>query len=193
MSDTRTATMRSWLRLVALCPLASIGLGLVDALLLGAVLTITLLVVDGGQHSLQRWLLEDQRPIVAALLAAIATSASDLLLQTICHTHAQILQPFLPLPIVVAVLFCGIGRTELTPSKWTWPLDALLRGAAFTLALLIGAALHTLLPTEAGIATSLIVGGLLLAAIEWSTPRTASCEASTSTPRTRARVTGPLR
>jgi Na+-translocating ferredoxin:NAD+ oxidoreductase RnfE subunit len=187
MTDTRAL---SWLRLVALCPLASIGLGFVDALLLGAVLAIALLAVDIGQRSLRRWLADDQQPIVAALLAAIATSASDLLLQTICHAHAQVLQPFLALPIVAAVLFC---RIEATPSKWTGTLNTILRGAAFTAALCIGAALHVLLPTEAGIAASLIASGLLLAIIERSTPDGASSEASASTPRTRARVTGPLR
>jgi hydrogenase/urease accessory protein HupE len=101
-----------------------------------------------------------------------------------------VLQPFLPLPIVVAVLFC---RIEPAPCKWTGALDTILRGAAFTVALCIGATLHLFLPTEAGIAASLIASGLLLAIIEKSTPHRASSEASASTPRTRARVTGPLR
>ena len=178
-----------WLRLVALCPLATIGLDWLDALLLGGVLALTLLVVDAGLLALRKWSTSHQQITIAVLLAAIATGCCDLLLQAFCPSHAQALQPFLPLPIVAAVLFCNIASLEATPSKWT----GMLRGAAFMLALLLGAILHAALPAEAGIAAGLIASGLLLAIGKWLQPERTSSEASTSAPRTRARVTGPLR
>jgi Na+-translocating ferredoxin:NAD+ oxidoreductase RnfE subunit len=188
MIDVRTPS--GWLRLVALCPLAAIGPGFVDALLLGGVITSALLAVDIGLRGLRHWLTTDQQPIIAAMLAAIATGICALLLQAFCHTHAQSLLPLLPLPIVVAVLFC---RPEDIPSKWMGMPGAILRGTAFAMALLIGAALHAALPDDAGIAISLILSGLLLALTHRSEPQAAASEASTSTPRTRARVTGSLR
>lgn len=190
MSDTRRATALRWLRLVALCPLAAVGLEWTEALLLGAVSALALLVVDAGLFALRSRSTTDQQPIIAAVLAAIAVGSCDLLLQTFCHAHSQALQPFLPLPIVVAVLFCRIEPAH----RWqAVPIAALSRGSAFTVALLIGALLHAALPFEAAIAASLILSGLLLAISERSMPRMASGEASTSTPRVRARVTGPLR
>jgi Na+-translocating ferredoxin:NAD+ oxidoreductase RnfE subunit len=190
MSDTRRMNAPGWLRLVGLCPLAMVGLGWVEALLLGGVLAITLFIVDTGLLALRNWSTGNQRPVIAALLAAVATGMSDLLLQTFCDTHAQVLQPFLPLPIVVAVLF---GRTDTTPRWSDTSIDVLMRGTAFTVALLTGAALHIFLPPAAGIVVSLVVAGLLLAIVERFAPRAAASEASTSTPRLRARVTGPLR
>lgn len=192
MNDARRLAVSNWLRLVALCPLAAIGLPIADALLLGAALAIALLVTDLCLLGLQRRAAQPQRPMMAALVAGIAAGAFDLLLQALWYPHARTLQPFLPLLIVVPVLFCGAGSREHTRPVWAGA-TALLRGSAFTVALVCSAALHALLPPEAGIAASLIASGLLLAMIERAAPQQAAGEVSASTPRIRARVTGPLR
>jgi Na+-translocating ferredoxin:NAD+ oxidoreductase RnfE subunit len=176
-----------WLRLAALCPLAAIGLGWSAALLLAGVLALTLLAVDTGLLALRKWWTNDQQPIIAALLAAIVTGAANLILQAICHTQAQTLQPYLPLPIVVAVLFC---RGDVASSFTNVLRSAVSRGTAFGAALMMGAGLHAMLPADARIAASLIVCGLVLAIVA----RVAPVETETiSTRRPRARVTGPLR
>lgn len=192
MSEARRSIVLNWLRLVALCPLVAIGLPVVDALLLGVALAMTLLVTDLCMRGLQRWVVAPQKLIVVALVAAIAAGAFDLLLHAFCYSHAQTLQPFLPLLIVVPILFYGADAGEKNLSIGMGSA-ALLRGSAFLLALVFSATLHALLPAEAGIAASLGASGLLLAIIERATPQTVSSEASASTPRTRARVTGPLR
>jgi Na+-translocating ferredoxin:NAD+ oxidoreductase RnfE subunit len=173
-----------WLRFAALCPMAAIGLEWPDALLLAAVLALTLLVVDAGLLVLRKWSTADQQIVIAALLAAIVTGALDLILQATCHAHAQTLQSYLPLPIVAAVLFCrGDGAVS-----WLNVLrSAVLRGTAFGVALLAGAGLHAALPEDARIAVSLIVCGLVLAIVAPDDVET------TSVRRPRARVTGPLR
>lgn len=175
-----------WLRVAALCPLAAIGLEWPGALLLTGVLALTLLAVDVGLLALRKWWTNDQQPIIAALLAAIVTGAADLTLQALCHAHAQILQPYLPLPIVAAVLFCRGDNAS-------WPdvlRIAVLRGTAFGVTLLMNAGLHAVLPADARIAASLIVCGLVLAIVS----RVAPVETDISSARrARARVTGPLR
>lgn len=176
-----------WLRLAALCPLAAIGLEWPAALLLAGVLALTLPVVDGGLLALRNWSTSDQQTIIAALLATIVTGAADLILQAICYAHAQTLQPYLPLPIVVAVLFC---RADAASSFTNVLRSAVSRGTAFGSALLTGAGLHAVLPEDARIAASLIVCGLGLAIVARHVP----LETQTiSARRPRARVTGPLR
>jgi Na+-translocating ferredoxin:NAD+ oxidoreductase RnfE subunit len=176
-----------WLRLVALCPLVAIGLGWLDALLLAGVLALTLLAVDTGLLALRRWCTRDQQTLLAALLAAVASGALDLVLQAICHTHAQTLQPYLPLPIVVAILFC---RADADAAALPALRATALRASAFGVSLLLGAALHAALPAESRIAVSLIACGLLLALVA----RIAPADTTTAPARgPRARGTGPLR
>jgi Na+-translocating ferredoxin:NAD+ oxidoreductase RnfE subunit len=179
--------MLHWSRLAALFPLAAIGLEVPDALLLAGVLALTLLAVDAGLLALRRVAMADQHLVIAALLAAIVTGALDLVLHAVCHAQAQVLQPYLPLPIVVAVLF---GRVDAT-STWLGTLrNAALRGSAFGAMLVMGAALHALLPDDARIAASLILCGLLVATVAKFAP----ADATPPRPRRpRARVTGPLR
>lgn len=195
MNNLRAASSMTWLRLIGLCPLLAIDVTVVDTLLLGAALLITLLFTNSCTTLLQRWIPATQRLIAIALIAIVSAAIIDLLLQALCYSSAQTLQPYLPLLAIGPLL---LYRTEISnsPTLSRALLDALLYGSAYAIALVIVALLRAPLPSAAGSALGLIGGALLLALankitashLDKSPPGPPA-----TTPRTRARVTGPVR
>jgi Na+-translocating ferredoxin:NAD+ oxidoreductase RnfE subunit len=146
---------------------------------------------------LQRWIAATQRPIANALLAAIIVATVDLLLQVAYYQRAQNLTVFLPLLVVVAVLLHSDTADEASLLRKTFGrvlTSAARNGALFALTLIVFAMPRLFVPTEAGIALSLIGSGLLLATTNKFYPQNIAANAPPkASPRIRARVTGPVR
>lgn len=180
------------LRLAALSPLLAAASTFDTAIAMAAVLFGTL-VFTAAIGSITRGHVQDnQRPIALALVAAVVATALDQLLQAFCYRIAQPLHGWLPLLAVLPVLFDRMEnqtRSSIASSR-----NALFQAAAMSIGLFAGTALRSLLPLEAGIAACLIASGLALAVIERYMPSTSTTIATEiRKPRTRARVTGPLR
>lgn len=189
MNNVRQLT---WPHLLGLCPLAAINLTIGDALLFATTLLITLLLTNACIALIQRWLIETQRLIITTLIATVIVGIIDLLLQAFCYERAQTLQLYLPLLTIAPLL---LNKTDSIDRQKLFSTlrNALLTGGAFAVTLIIIAPLHATMPLEAGIALNLISCGLLCALANKFYPQPIDSTAPTNTPRTRARVTGPVR
>jgi Na+-translocating ferredoxin:NAD+ oxidoreductase subunit E len=187
MNDSSDTPALHRLRLFGLCPLLALDLSIGEAALLAAALSIVLLGTQSCMALLQRWLPSQQRLLATALLAATLTAAIDLSFQVTFYQQAQQLHIYLPLLVIVPLLFY---KTETVGKSMSRVLiDSSISAGAFAAALTTFALLRALLPLEAGIPLGLIGGGLLLALAN-------KFVADDNTPTTRApraRVTGPVR
>lgn len=179
-----------WLRLAALSPLLAAAASWEGAVALAIATLGTLVCTAFATAALRRYVAPHQRPVAVALVAAVAATAIDLLLQAFCFRIAQSLHDWLPLVAVLPVLFDRIDAPDAS-------IAAALRGAgsraaAIATGLLIGAALRGALSNEAGIAACAIASGLALALVGRHAPPP-STPTKPASPRVRARVTGPLR
>lgn len=192
MTDAHLSPLARWLRLAALSPLLAVATSIDAAIALAIALPGTLIFTAALAPVLRRRVPESQRPVALALVAAVIATAIDLLLQAACYEIARPLHDWLPLLGVVPVLFDRADHTGSTAAATM--RAALLRSAASIAGLLAGAALRSILPSEAGIAACLIASGLALGLIARFAPlRPADSDNAMPVTRTRARVTGPLR
>jgi Na+-translocating ferredoxin:NAD+ oxidoreductase RnfE subunit len=188
VNDSSRTSARHRLRLFGLCPLLALDLSLVEAALLAMALSIVLFGTQSCMALLQHWLIPRQRLLATGLVAATLTAVIDLLLQVMCYRQAQQLHIYLPLLVIVPLLFYkieDIGKPQLSRVA----IDASISAGAFATALITLALLRAPPLLDAGIPLGLIGGGLLLALankfiVDDNTP-------TTRIPR--ARVTGPVR